>query len=256
MSKKLAAGSDVIVLDVKCGSGAFMKTPEDARALAEQMVDIGCRAGRKMAALITDMDRPLGHAVGNSLEVIEAVYTLQGTGPEDLAELSRELAANMLSTAGMGCIDVCRERVEESVRSGKAFEKLTDLAAAQGGDPRVLRDPSRFEKAPVRCEIKAKQSGYISSMDTEAVGMASCMLGAGRETKESPIDHSAGMILKKKTGDKVAAGDVLAVFYTSKDELIAAAEKRFEESICFSQEKPLKKPLIYGRVTAEGYEEY
>ncbi|MGX8714388.1 MAG: pyrimidine-nucleoside phosphorylase [Lachnospiraceae bacterium] len=256
MSKKLAAGSDVIVLDVKCGSGAFMKKPEDARALAEQMVDIGCRAGRKMAALITDMDRPLGHAVGNSLEVIEAVCTLQGTGPEDLAELSRELAANMLSTAGMGCIDVCRERVDESVRSGKAFEKLTDLAAAQGGDPQVLRDPSRFEKAPVCCEIKAKQSGYICSMDTEAVGMASCMLGAGRETKESPIDHSAGIILKKKTGDKVAAGDVLAIFYTSKDELLPAAEKRFEESIRFSQEKPLEKPLIYGRVTAEGYEKY
>ena len=162
----------------------------------------------------------------------------------------------MLSTAGMGCIDICRERVDESIRSGSAFGKLIELAQAQGGDSRVLRDPSLFEKAPVRHEIRAAASGYISSMDTEAVGMASCMLGAGRETKDSPIDHSAGIILKKKTGDKVAAGDVLAVFYTAKEELLPAAEKRFEESLQISQEKPQKKPLIYGRVTAEGFERY
>lgn len=256
MSKKLASGSDCIVLDVKTGSGSFMKTVEDSIALAQKMVAIGEHAGRKVVALITDMDRPLGQAIGNSLEVKEAVETLKGQGPEDLTQVCLDLSANMLHLAGKGSVADCRRMAEEAIASGSAFRKLLDMIAALGGDIRVLQDPSLFEQAAVEKVILAQQSGYISHMDTELCGMASCMLGAGRETKEDSIDYSAGILSKKKTGDYVAAGEPIAVFYTSSEALLARAEETYQKAITISADKPAEEPLVLARVAIDRVERY
>lgn len=247
MSKKLAAGSDCILLDVKTGSGAFMKTLEDSICLAEKMVAIGEHAGRRTAALITDMDIPLGKCIGNSLEVIEAVETLQGKGPEDLKEVCFNLAANMLYLADKGTMEECFAQVEEAVESGRAEKKLAEMAAAQGGDAGVIYDTGLFQKASYEYQVYAPQTGYISRMDTEAVGIASSLLGAGRTTKDDTIDYSAGIILKKKTGNHVKEGELLAVLYASKEELFSEARKVFLNALEFSEEKPKRKPLIYAR---------
>lgn len=248
MSKKLAAGADCILLDVKSGSGAFMKTVDDSISLAQVMVGIGWGAGRKCAALVTDMDVPLGFAIGNSLEVIEAVNTLKGMGPDDLTEVCVELAANMLVLAGKGSIGQCGKQARQAITTGTAFEKFCEMVEAQGGDISVIRDASKFEPAPVVCEVKAPSGGYISAMDAEAIGIASVMSGAGREAKDSPIDHSAGIILKKKTGDFVNEGDTLAVFHTSDAALVKGAQERFLSAVVISDSKPEKKPLIYAKV--------
>lgn len=256
MSKKLAAGSDGIVLDVKTGSGAFMKTVEDALRLAQEMVSIGENAGRRMVALITDMDIPLGYHIGNSLEVIEAVQTLKGQGPEDLTEVCLELAGNMMYLAQKGTIEECRQMARQVIADGSAFEKLCQMVEAQGGDSMVLKETERFAKAPYSYDVRSEKEGYLVHMDTEGCGIASVLLGAGRENKDSVIDYSAGMILRKKTGDFVRKGEVLVTLFTSEAERFAEAEKRYLQSLYFADEKPEKKPLIYARVTKEEIERY
>ena len=256
MSKKLAAGSDAILLDVKTGSGAFMKTVDDSIALAKEMVSIGENAGRKTAALITDMDIPLGNNIGNSLEVIEAVETLKGNGPEDLTEVCLQLAGNMLYLAGKGTIEECVAMAKRTIEDGSALERLTAMVEAQGGDSSVIRDTDKFEKAPYAYQIFSQEEGYITTMDTESCGIASSMLGAGRETKESTIDFSAGIVLNRKVGDYVAKGDLLATMYASDPALFAGASKRYVEALTFKQEKPAGDPLVYARVTKDGVEKF
>lgn len=254
MSKKLAAGNDCILLDVKTGSGAFMKSIDDSIALAKEMVAIGENAGRKTVALITDMDIPLGHNIGNSLEVIEAVETLKGNGPEDLTEVCVHLASNMLFLAGKGTLEECRSLVREVIANGEALKRLAAMVEAQGGDSSVIFDTDKFEKAAYQHEVLAKKSGYITFMDTESCGIASAMLGAGRETKDSQIDFAAGIILKKKVGDYVEAGESMAVFYADKEELFAAAELRYQAAVTIEDEKANETPLVYARVTKDQVE--
>ena len=254
MSKKLAAGNDCILLDVKTGSGAFMKSIDDSITLAKEMVAIGENAGRKTVALITDMDIPLGHNIGNSLEVIEAVETLKGNGPEDLTEVCVHLASNMLFLAGKGTLEECRSLVREVIANGEALKRLAAMVEAQGGDSSVIFDTDKFEKAAYQHEVLAKKSGYITFMDTESCGIASAMLGAGRETKDSQIDFAAGIILKKKVGDYVEAGEPMAVFYADKEELFAAAELRYQAAVTIEDEKANETPLVYARVTKDQVE--
>ncbi len=250
MSKKIAAGSDCILLDVKTGSGAFMKTVEDSVKLAETMVKIGEACGRRTVALITDMDRPLGNAIGNILEICEVVETLKGEGPKDLTDMSIELASNMLCLADKGTLEECREMVKDVILNGKALFKLADMVEAQGGDRKYIEDTSNFETAKIVHTIKADKTGFIDSMDVEGCGIASMILGAGRETSESEIDFSAGIVVLAKTGDFVEKGEPLAVLHTSSKEKLEQGIKKFLESIVFSVEKPSDIPLIYARVDA------
>lgn len=248
MSKKLAAGSDCILLDVKTGSGAFMKTLDDSIKLAEKMVAIGEAADKKIAALITDMDRPLGHAIGNSLEIIEAVNTLRGQGPADLTEVCLQLAANMLYLIGKGTLDECRKLAEQAIADGSALQKLIDMVEAQGGDSSVIKDTGKFATAPYQADVLAEQDGYIVNMNTEECGIASVVLGAGRETKDSVIDYAAGIIMCKKTGDAVQAGDVIATLYTSKQESLTQAAQIYKSAVTVGCVKPVIEPLIYARI--------
>lgn len=248
MSKKIASGSDAILLDVKTGSGAFMKTLEDSKNLAKEMVELGNNAKRKTVALITNMDIPLGKGIGNSIEVIEAIETLKGKGPSDLTEICVELSANMLYLSEKGDLESCRKMATEAIYNGSAFEKLCQMVKAQGGDESYIRNTEKFEKAEIVYEVKAETEGYISKMNSEKCGIVSCLLGAGRVTKEDKIDYTAGIILNKKTGDKVLKGDVIAYLYTNKEDSISQSEKIFKEAIEISQEKPLKAPLIYDRI--------
>lgn len=252
MSKKIAAGSDCILLDVKTGSGAFMKTVEESVKLAKTMVAIGEHVGRKTIAMITDMDRPLGYAIGNSLEIKEVCDTLKGCGPEDLTEISIVLAANMLYLAGKGTLEECNKMAKEQIDNGKAFEKLKEMVAIQGGDVSVLDDPSKFEQAKVTMDVVAKEDGYLYHIDTERCGIASVELGAGRERKEDPIDYSAGIVMKKQLGDKISKGDVLGTFYSSDQAKCDVACKTFEESLEIRPEQPVVAPLIRARVSSDG----
>ncbi len=256
MSKKLAAGSDAIVLDVKTGSGAFMKTLDDSIQLAQAMVQIGEHNGRHTVALITDMDIPLGHAIGNSLEVIEAVQTLKGHGPADLTQVCMQLASNMLFVAKKGTLEECRTLAEEAISSGRAFEKLKAMAKAMGGDVSVLDDPEQFQKAPIVQEVKATKDGYITHIQTEQCGIASSVLGAGRERKEDSIDPSAGIILVKKYGEAVSAGDSIARLYTSQKQSVQQAQEMLLDAIEIGSEKPEPEKLVYARVTADSIERY
>lgn len=256
MSKKLAAGSDCILLDVKTGNGAFMKTLDDSIELAKAMVSIGQHNGRKVAALITDMDTPLGHNIGNSLEVIESVEVLKGHGPADLTEVCYQLAANMLYLAGKGSLEECRRMAEEAVASGAAYEKLKQMFAAQGGDVSVLDDPDKFQKAKFSRPLLAAESGYLVRMNTEMVGNASVCLGAGRITKEDTIDFAAGIVLHKKTGDKVEAGECLATLYADHEEKFAAAEEMFRAALTFGPAPEPVPALVMARVTEEGVERF
>ena len=248
MGKKLAANDDCIVLDVKTGSGSFMKTLEDSRTLARLMVDIGKRAGKKMCALITDMDAPLGRAVGNSLEVIEAIDTLRGEGPEDFRALTVALATEMLALAGMGDRDTCREMVNEAISSGRALRKLAEMVRVQGGDPAFVADTSRFPRAPYQREIYAPDGGYITHMNTEELGEVSLTLGAGRNTIDGVIDMSAGFVLDKKTGETVTKGERIATLYTSAEASLDEAERRFLRSVQIGIDPPAPRPLIFERV--------
>lgn len=254
MGKKLAAGSDCILLDVKTGSGAFMNRIEDSVALAKEMVDIGESAGKKTAALITNMDIPLGNNIGNSLEVIEAVETLKNQGPKDLTYVCLELAANMLYLAGQGDMKSCYAKVKDALESGAALQKLIEMVEAQDGDISVIKDVSKFEKASIEKEVLSPYDGYITFMDTRECGIASCILGAGRETKEDTIDYSAGIVLKKKTGDRIRKGDVLAVLYGNKEEKIEPAMKQFLQALKVEETQPEEETLVYARVTCDGVE--
>lgn len=256
MSKKLAAGSDSIVLDVKTGSGAFMKTLDESICLAQKMVSIGCLAGRRCCALITNMDIPLGYAIGNSLEMTDAIRTLKGEGPEDLTRVCLELAANMLHLAGRGTVKECRKMAEETIHDGSALKRLALMVKAQGGDESFIWKPEQFESPACAYEVKAPAKGYISHMDTEGIGTASVLLGAGRNTKEDPIDYGAGIVLKKKYGEKVMPGDVLAVLYADSRERIQAGADKFLSSCTISQDAPGPENLIYARVSEYGVERF
>jgi pyrimidine-nucleoside phosphorylase len=257
MSKKIAAGADAIVLDVKTGRGAFMDTLENAIRLAEAMVDIGERVGRQTIALVTDMNEPLGAAVGNALEVAEAVATLKGQGPEDLRQVCLELAANMLLLAGQGRggIGDCRELARQALDGGGALAKLKQMVAAQGGDTAYLDDPGRFPAAPVILPVKAERAGYVTAIDALAIGKASAVLGAGRLRKEDGIDHRAGLILKKKTGQRVEKGDVLAELHTAAADKGEEGRRLTVQAIEIGPAKPQPPLLIHGRVTSAGVEQ-
>ena len=256
MSKKIAAGSDCILLDVKTGSGAFMKTVDDSIGLAQAMVAIGEHVGRKTIALITDMDRPLGNAIGNSLEIMEVCQTLKGHGPADLTEICIELAANMLFLANMGNIVDCKRLAQQQISNGEAFAKLKEMVTAQGGDISVLDDNSKFEQAKVKHEVLAQSDGYLYSMNTEQCGIASVELGAGREKKEDSIDFSAGILIRKKIGDYVKSGTTIATFYSSSIGRCLEAEKLFENAITIGEKAPQAVPIIHARVTKGGVEKY
>ena len=256
MSKKLASGSDAIVLDVKTGSGAFMKTVDDSILLAQKMVAIGTLAGRRVVALITDMDTPLGHYVGNALEVQEAAATLKGEGPEDLTEVCLILSANMLELSGKGTYEECLQMAKRAIADGSASHKLHAMVTAQGGDARVLDDPKLFGQAPFVEELRAPASGYVQHIDTEGCGIAAAMLGAGRERKEDSIDMLAGLYLAKKEGDPVQEGDVLARLYTCESEKMEQAKQKLLSCYRIGSDKPNTLPLILAKVTKDGVERY
>lgn len=254
MSKKIAAGSDKILLDVKCGSGAFMKTTDDAIALAREMVAIGEHVGRTTTALITNMDRPLGQCVGNALEVQEAACTLQGNGPDDLVAVCIELAANMLELAGKGSVEECRAMVKEQLSNGEALQKFAQMVKAQGGDEHYVLEPERFGHDTCSVELKASCDGWIHHMNTEQVGLASTALGAGRATKDDLIDPLAGIVLAKKTGEKVQKGEVLATLYAQNEAKLTEGKNELSGAYMIGSEKPVHEPLIYARVTRSGVE--
>ena len=244
MGKKLAADDDCIVLDVKTGSGSFMKTLEKSRELAEWMVEIGKRAGKRMRALITDMDIPLGYAIGNSLEVVEAIQTLKGKGPKDLTELCIALSAHILELAEKGSYAECVSMVREAITSGSALQTFADAVAAQGGNSEWILNPELFPKAKYSHLVLAPESGYITNVNTEGYGVASLLLGAGRNTKEDEIDFSAGIYLHAKTGDYVEKGAPIATMYANKQELFVSAEKKLLSSTTIGQNKPEPQPLV------------
>lgn len=249
MGKKLAADDDCIVLDVKTGSGSFMKTLEDSRTLAQLMVDIGKRAGKKMLALITDMDRPLGYAIGNTLEVKEAIDVLCGRGPEDLSDICIALATDMLALTGEhGDREACEAKVREAISSGRALETLARMVKAQGGDDGVIYHPETFACATHEYTVKAPRDGYIVAVDTEGYGVSSLLLGAGRNTMEDSIDYTAGIMLRAKTGDYVKVGDPIATLYTCDESRFAAAEQKLLASTTIGDEQPEERPLIFARV--------
>lgn len=254
MSKKIAAGSDAILLDVKTGSGAFMKTLDDSIELAKVMVNIGVHTGRNTIALITDMDAPLGYAIGNSLEIMEVVDTLNGKGPDDLTEVCIELAANMLVLAKIGSLDECRVMVKDVLDNKTALNKLYSMVEAQGGDVSVLKDYSLFPQAKYMENIYSTKDGFIIHIDAEECGIASVALGAGRTKKEDDIDHSSGIVLKKKIGDKVSKGDVLAEIYTSNSKSINEAKEKILDAFEFGNKKIEIKKHIYARVTVDSVE--
>lgn len=245
MSKKLAAGSETIVLDVKYGSGAFMKTTDDAETLSKKMVDIGKAAGRKMAAVISDMDTPLGKNIGNALEIKEAIEVLKGKGSDDLREVCLALAENIISLSLGKDIATARNMAETALDSGKAYEKFLEFISAQGGNIKLIENPDLLPKAEIVYNVLANESGYISKMQAEDIGSASVILGAGRLTKEDSIDYSAGIILHKKTGDRIEKGQIIAELHTNDESKIKGAKELFIASVTISEEKPEKQPLIY-----------
>ena len=245
MSKKLAAGADAIVLDVKTGSGAFMKQEADAVSLAEEMTEIGNGAGRKTIAVITDMDQPLGYAVGNALEVIEAIQTLKGEGPADFTKLCLTLGSYMLVAGGIAeTKEQAEEMLQQTITDGSALAKLAEFIKAQGGDPAYIYDPSLFQLAEIREEICAKESGFLQKIVCDEVGICSLLLGGGREKKEDTIDPAVGLVLHKKKGDKVQAGESLATIYANDPEKLLQAKERFLQAITIGEEKPAESMLI------------
>lgn len=245
MSKKLAAGAHTIVLDVKYGSGAFMKTPEDAESLATEMVKIGNNCGRNTSAVITNMDIPLGNNIGNSLEVKEAIEVLTGKGPEDLKIVCLALATQIISLSKAISTEEAQRLTRDALNNGKAFLKFKEWIDAQGGNTEWVDNPELFPKATYSYEIKATEGGFISHMDAEKIGISAVILGAGRETKADTIDMSAGITLCMKTGNEIKKGDTIATLYTNNPVTLKNAEKVFREAISVSEEKPDIKPLVY-----------
>lgn len=248
MSKKLASGADAIVLDVKTGSGAFMQTREEAEALARAMVDIGIGAGRKTVAVLTDMDQPLGLAIGNALEVREALDVLRGVGPADVRELSLVLATEMLALAGVGDPETCREKAEQVLDEGRALEKFREMVSAQGGDPQVVDHPDRMPAAAVRRPYLAKTSGVIHRIVSDQLGMASMVIGAGRRTKEDVIDPAAGIVLLKKPGDPVVSGERIAMLHGAADARFAEADAMLDEAIVIGEGNIAPVPLVLATI--------
>lgn len=253
MSKKIAAGSNAIVLDVKVGSGAFMKELDDAFLLAEEMVGIGNSVGRETVAIISNMDEPLGYAVGNSIEVIEAINTLQGNGPEDFVELCLTLGS-MLLVLGKKAEDMNygREMLVQVIDNGSAYNKLLEFVEAQGGDVNYIRNTELLPKASNKFEILSDCDGYIKSIDAEEIGKCALALGAGRETKESNIDLAAGIILNKKVDDKVNKGDVLAYLLYNDPDKAKGIDTKLKNAIKIGDKNKEKKKLIYGIVDSDG----
>ena len=231
MSKKLASGAQAILLDVKVGSGAFMKNIEDARELAKAMVDIGKKNGRSVKAILTDMDRPLGHAIGNALEIREVINTLKGHGPEDLTHECIIMAAHMLVLSRMCDYETALNRVQQALDSGVALERLRLMIEAQGGDSRVIDDDRVLTIGKFTYDVTSPQDGYITHMNTERCGIASVMLGAGRTVKDGPIDYSAGIVMHKKTGDAVSMGERIATLYASDESLFTNAAQTYLAAI-------------------------
>ncbi|MGP0579385.1 pyrimidine-nucleoside phosphorylase [Paenibacillus peoriae] len=248
MSKKIAAGSDAIVLDVKTGAGAFMKTVDDAKALAHAMVSIGNNVGRKTMAVISDMSQPLGVAIGNSLEVKEAIDTLRGEGPKDLEELCMTLGSQMVFLAGKAeSLENAEEKLKEVIRNGKALEKFKEFIANQGGDASVVDHPERLPQAQYLIEVPAKQDGVVAEIVADEIGTAAMLLGAGRATKESEIDLAVGLMLNKKVGDAVQKGDSLVTIHANREDVAQVLEKIYANiRIADHAEAPV---LIYGTVT-------
>ena len=244
MSKKLASGAQAILLDVKVGSGAFMKNIEDARELAKAMVDIGKENGRSVKAILTDMDRPLGHAIGNALEIREVIDTLKGHGPEDLTHECIIMAAHMLVLSHICDYETALSRVQEALDSGAALERLRMMIDAQDGDSRVIDDESLLAIGKFTYDVTAPQDGYITHMNTEQCGIASVMLGAGRTVKDGPIDYSAGILMHKKTGDSVTVGECIATLYASDESLLSNAAKTYLEAITFGETAPIMADTI------------
>ena len=249
MSKKLAAGADAIVLDVKTGSGAFMKAEADSLALAEEMVKIGKNAGRKTIAVISDMDQPLGRTVGNALEVKEAIETLQGKGPDDFVELCLTLGTQMLLAGGKADNEAqARAMLEQRIADGSALKKLAEFVEAQGGDAAAVYDTDLLPKAAIVEPIPALSEGYVQEIACDEIGICSLILGGGRETKESEIDLSVGLVLEKKVGDYVKAGESLAVIHANDRQKLEAAKARFYEAYTIGENAPVKRSLIFGIV--------
>ena len=251
MSKKLASGADAIVLDVKTGSGAFMKKREDALALAKEMVTLGNNAGRKTIAVISDMDQPLGYAIGNALEVEEAIETLKGNGPADFTELCMTLGSNMLLAGNAAKTEAeARTMLQSVIDNGKALEKLAEFVAAQGGDAQMVYDTQKLPKAALTDTLTAECEGYISRIICDEVGICSLILGGGRETKESVIDLSVGIVLAHKVGDKIQKGETLATLYANDADKMQAAKERLQKAYQFVERKPEVSPIILDYVRA------
>ncbi len=251
MSKKLAAGADAIVLDVKTGSGAFMKTEEDSFKLAQEMVKIGNGAGRNTIAVVSDMDQPLGYAIGNALEVKEAIDTLNGNGPEDFVELCITLGSYMAVAAKKAdSIEEAREKLKECIQNKSALDKLAEFVEAQGGNKDMVYNTDLLPKASIIEEIEAPAEGYIQNIVCDEIGICSLILGGGRETKESVIDLSVGLVLHKKVGDFVKKGESLATIHANSYEKLELAKTRFLKAYTINAEDVLKKPLIKGIVKA------
>lgn len=257
MSKKIAAGADAIVLDVKTGNGAFMKDLDSSFELAKAMVDIGTEVGRNTVALITNMDQPLGNAIGNSLEVIEAIETLKGKGPKDLEEVCLILAGYMIYLGGCAeSIKLGKEMAHRKLLDGEGLAKFKQLISYQGGNVEVIDDYELFPQAQIKYEVHSPNGGYISAIKAEEIGIASMVLGAGRVKKEDKIDYSVGIILNKKVGEKVKEGEVLAVIYANDKSKLKQCETILLSSFETSDEKVQERKLIYGIVTKDGVEKF
>lgn len=245
MSKKIASGANKIVIDVTCGHGAFMKNLEQAEELSKTMIEIGKLAGRETICIITDMNEPLGYAVGNSLEVIEAINFLNGDMPEDLKDVVIELGAYMIKLAGKGDnIEENKNKLLENIKDGKAYDKFVELVQNQGGDISYLEDVNKFEKAPIIKEVRAEEEGYIKEINAETIGKISCTLGAGRKTKADKIDLTVGIVLHKKVGDYIKIGDVISTVYANDAEKANNAEKEILNTYKIGNEKVTKKTII------------
>lgn len=244
MSKKLASGADAILLDVKVGSGAFMKSLDEAHTLAQTMVDIGRENKRIVKAVITDMDRPLGYAIGNALEIAEVIQTLRGHGPRDLTDECLVMAAYLLVMSEKGDYDTCYAKVQSALQNGDGLAKLRELIISQGGDGRVVDNISLLGQSQFTYDIKTSSAGYITHMDTEACGIASVMLGAGRTVKDGPIDMTAGIVMHKKTGDSIAEGDVIATLYADDESLFEGAAHAYIQALTIGLEKPVSRDTI------------
>jgi pyrimidine-nucleoside phosphorylase len=254
MSKKLAEGIDALVLDVKTGSGAFMKKEEDAVYLAELMVETGERMGKKMAALITDMDQPLGRYVGNSLEVVEVIDVLRGEGPADLRDLCHELAAWMFLLGGRArTIDEGKQLSEKLIRSGEALARFREMVRLQDGDPRALDDPGRLPQAKNKVDVPSSRAGYVQSIQCEHAGTACVILGGGRERKEDSVDPAVGFVLHKKVGDAVASGEALCTIHYNSEALAARAKTLLLESFSIGDKAPAtQRPLVHRVISKSG----